>query len=388
MVGRAAALMLLLVGLAAAQDVELNCPDSTDTGLLGGFTAVRALNNPRVATALSAGWDAVKAKAAEVPIPIDSACDVNAATITPTAACRQVVAGTIWIVHAEVSFPNCADKLTLKANVPIDLSGVPSVAGAEVTLIEPAVAPVDPVAPTVITAWNACGGRGDDCAAKGACVNAPWPNTICEEGYECIPENVWYWQCQPGVSLTCPPVLAGAAGAFTPSANVTELQPVAAAAWADLLATNETALPANTTCDVAAANVTAISGCTQVVAGTNTIVDARVSFPNCELFTTVSARVFTALDGAVTIEGARVAPFESADEYQQCGADGKCQKVLVFPAWAQSGGPGDACTNAAARLGVEATADFCKAAYPFTQCAFGTASVEVNPSYFQCQPVA
>lgn len=66
----------------------------------------------------------------------------------------------------------------------------------------------------------------------------------------------------------------------------------------------------------------------------------------------------------------------------------QCQKVLVFQEWAQCGGIGPACENAAARLGMEPVDDFCRQDYPYTTCAFGSSCTELNAEYFQCLPAS
>lgn len=394
--------LVAIMGLAAAQDgfpgYPLDCPDSTDTGLAGGFSTNTDMEAQQAG--LSAAWEAAKANAAQTPLPAEAeGCNVNEATITPTSACSQVVAGTNWILAGEMTFPDCDATMELKANVYVGLDGAPVVNAYSVTAAAPPAPEPEPAAPGVIANWGQCGGMGGECAALAAdmnvsvasvCANKPFPSMVCDEGYECLPESIYYWQCRPSVSLTCPPSTdEDLAGGFSTVANATDLQFVADAAWVDATAADPSAgLPPNTTCDVANASRTPLSGCQQVVGGGAilSIVTFKVTFPNCALHTTVDARVVDNLDGTADVEGMRMAPYQSADSYEECGDDGQCQLVLVFPMWSQCGGTGPACANAAERLG-EPADGFCGAQpFPHSTCEYGAECTELNPDYFQCMP--
>ncbi|KAG2487555.1 hypothetical protein HYH03_013834 [Edaphochlamys debaryana] len=57
-------------------------------------------------------------------------------------------------------------------------------------------------APTVLGAWEQCGGRGGRCGpgARGACTDAAWSGLSCPSGYTCQRDNAWWWACKPGAS--------------------------------------------------------------------------------------------------------------------------------------------------------------------------------------------
>lgn len=246
---------------------------------------------------------------------------------------------------------------------------VPDKVGVNTTAKYPAL----PAVKMVIKQHEQCGGTAGVCATVAAdlginvtevCINGDWPATECSPGDYCYILDRFYRQCRPG-----PDNVKCQKSKYPENTNLTLAVEKAAAAWAGIGALNATGLPANAMCNASAPTYEPMQACSS---GEDWIVSFKVTFLDCELYTTVDAH----MGAGNNLTSYRVAPYDMSKTYT------RSDNVTGY-IWEIDEGCGGFDGN---KLDVEPKADAPWTVYMGmpARCAYNTTCTREHEYYWKC----
>lgn len=238
----------------------------------------------------SSAWSTIVGQnAANVPI---GCLEVNNAVVNVTSACSQTVAGTNYVLNMRVTIPGCNlvnNEVVANVFKPLD-NGSPTVnnfnVGTWTSLPTPTPVPAPGPAPKPAP------------TPKPAPAPAPGPSTsfplVCPKaGAPNLSGGFSNTTVTDDIQVRCRRVCRYETS--TPPPLFVHQQKIGAQAWTAIVATNGANTPAGCL-DLNNAQVNVTSACSQVVAGTNYVLNMQVTIPGCNLVNdNVVANYFVAL---------------------------------------------------------------------------------------------